>query len=93
MGDYRCRECDKEFELEGDEQADVARCPHCGAPVVEEVDDEKTVSSAKFLEPPPDVGARGLAGLMELLRIGKRVRSITGDEIAEMIAFRIATIP
>jgi len=40
-----------------------------------------------FLEPPPDVGARGLAGLMELLRIAKRVHRISGSEIAELTAF------
>ena len=40
-----------------------------------------------FLEPPPDVGARGLAGLLELLRVGKRFRRISGDEIAQMVSF------
>lgn len=40
-----------------------------------------------FLEPPPDVHARGLAGLMEALRVGRRVRGISGDEIAAMITF------
>ena len=40
-----------------------------------------------FLEPPPNVAARGLAGLMELLRIAKRVHRISGDEIAELTAF------
>jgi phytoene dehydrogenase-like protein len=40
-----------------------------------------------FLEPPPDVRASGLAGLLELLRVGKRFRHISGDEIAELVAF------
>jgi len=40
-----------------------------------------------FMEPPPDVHARGLAGLMEALRVGRRVRGISGDEIAAMITF------
>src|SRR5262247_1396095 len=40
-----------------------------------------------FLEPPPDVGARGLGGLFELLRIGRRFRRIRGDEIAQMVSF------
>jgi phytoene dehydrogenase-like protein len=40
-----------------------------------------------FLEPPPDVGARGMAGLFELLRLARRFHRISGDEIAEMIAF------
>jgi len=40
-----------------------------------------------FLEPPPDVGARGLAGLRELLRVGRRFRRISGDEIARLLRF------
>jgi phytoene dehydrogenase-like protein len=40
-----------------------------------------------FLEPPPDVGARGLSGLLELLRLARRFHRISGDEIADMIAF------
>src|SRR5262249_31594858 len=37
-----------------------------------------------FLEPPPDVHARGLSGVLELLRVGKRARSLTGDQIGRM---------
>jgi phytoene dehydrogenase-like protein len=40
-----------------------------------------------FLEPPPDVHARGLPRLRELWRVGKRVRAISGDEIAGMVSF------
>jgi phytoene dehydrogenase-like protein len=40
-----------------------------------------------FMEPPPDPGRRGLAGLMELLRVGKRFRRITADEMAAMLKF------
>jgi phytoene dehydrogenase-like protein len=40
-----------------------------------------------FLEPPPDVHARGLAGLLEALRIGRRFRGISGDAIAETVSF------
>jgi phytoene dehydrogenase-like protein len=40
-----------------------------------------------FLEPPPDVHAAGVAGLLEALRVGRRVKGITGDEIAEMVTF------
>jgi phytoene dehydrogenase-like protein len=40
-----------------------------------------------FLEPPPDVHATGIAGLVEALRVGKRFRGISGDEIAEMAIF------
>jgi phytoene dehydrogenase-like protein len=40
-----------------------------------------------FLEPPPDVHGRGLAGLLEALRVGRRFRGISGDEIARMVSF------
>src|SRR5262245_47460586 len=40
-----------------------------------------------FLEPPPDVGARGWPGLLEALRVGKRFRGISGGEIGRMVAF------
>jgi phytoene dehydrogenase-like protein len=40
-----------------------------------------------FLEPPPDVHARGLPGVLELLRVGKRARGLTGDQIGRMVAF------
>jgi len=40
-----------------------------------------------FLEPPPDVGARGVPGLLEALRVGRRFRGITGAEIGRMVAF------
>ena len=40
-----------------------------------------------FLEPPPDVHTRGFAGVMEALRVGKRFRGISGDEIARMVSF------
>jgi len=40
-----------------------------------------------FLEPPPDVHARGLRGLREALRVARRIRRITGDEIGQMVSF------
>jgi phytoene dehydrogenase-like protein len=40
-----------------------------------------------FLEPPPKIDSQGLDALWELLRIGKRFRSITGEEIAEFVSF------
>ncbi|HXT23192.1 MAG TPA: NAD(P)/FAD-dependent oxidoreductase [Candidatus Eisenbacteria bacterium] len=40
-----------------------------------------------FLEPPPQVGAPGLLGLFEFLRFGKRFRSITADEISQLVSF------
>ncbi len=40
-----------------------------------------------FLEPPPQVDGRGLGGLMELLRVGRRFRGISGEEIGQMVSF------
>jgi phytoene dehydrogenase-like protein len=40
-----------------------------------------------FLEPPPQVGAQGLGGVLELLRVAKRFRSITADEIGQFVSF------
>lgn len=40
-----------------------------------------------FLEPPPDVHGRGFPGLLEALRVGRRFRGISGDEIAHMVTF------
>src|SRR6267378_2909361 len=40
-----------------------------------------------FLEPPPQVGAPGLEGLLELLRVGRRFRGITADEIGQLVSF------
>jgi phytoene dehydrogenase-like protein len=38
-----------------------------------------------FLEPPPDVGARGLRRLLELARVGRRLRGIEGREVGELV--------
>jgi phytoene dehydrogenase-like protein len=40
-----------------------------------------------FMEPPPDPERRGLSGLLELLRVGKRFRRITGEEVAALLRF------
>ncbi|MGH9556877.1 MAG: phytoene desaturase family protein [Terriglobales bacterium] len=40
-----------------------------------------------FLEPPPQMDGRGLDGLMELVRLGRRFRGISGDEIGQMVSF------
>jgi phytoene dehydrogenase-like protein len=45
-----------------------------------------------FLEPPPQVGAPGIAGLFELLRVGKRFRSITADEIGQFVSFMTGSL-
>src|SRR5262245_28730271 len=40
-----------------------------------------------FLEPPPDVGARGWTGLLEALRVGRRFHGISASEVGRMVAF------
>jgi phytoene dehydrogenase-like protein len=40
-----------------------------------------------FLEPPPNTEATGLAGLLEVIRVGKRMRGLNGKQISELIAF------
>jgi phytoene dehydrogenase-like protein len=45
-----------------------------------------------FLEPPPQVGAPGIAGLLELLRVGKRFRNITAEEIGQFVSFMTGSL-
>ena len=40
-----------------------------------------------FLEPPPEVELDGLQSWWNLLRVGKRFRGITNDEISQLISF------
>lgn len=40
-----------------------------------------------FLEPPPEVDTRHLAGWVDMLRVAHRFRRISGGEISELIAF------
>jgi phytoene dehydrogenase-like protein len=40
-----------------------------------------------FLEPPPRTEATGLAGLLELIRVGNRLRGLDGKQIAELVTF------
>jgi phytoene dehydrogenase-like protein len=40
-----------------------------------------------FLEPPPDVHARGLARIREAIRVALRFRRISGDELAALVRF------
>jgi phytoene dehydrogenase-like protein len=40
-----------------------------------------------FLEPPPNVHARGLEKLREGWRVGRRVRRIRGDEVTDLVEF------
>jgi len=40
-----------------------------------------------FLEPPPKVDAKSVAGWSDLLRVGKRFRNISSAEISQLISF------
>jgi phytoene dehydrogenase-like protein len=40
-----------------------------------------------FMEPPPEMDTRSLQGWSDLLRAGKRFRSITNTELAQLVAF------
>ncbi len=40
-----------------------------------------------FLEPPPKLGASGLDGVLEMFRLGRRFRSISGEEISGLVSF------
>jgi phytoene dehydrogenase-like protein len=40
-----------------------------------------------FLEPPPEVDARSMAGWSDLFRVGKRFRNISSSEIAQLVSF------
>jgi len=40
-----------------------------------------------FLESPPLVGAPGIVGLLELLRVGRRFRRVSGEEIGQFVSF------
>jgi phytoene dehydrogenase-like protein len=40
-----------------------------------------------FLEPPPEVDAKSMAGWSDLLRVGTRFRGISSHEVAELISF------
>jgi len=45
-----------------------------------------------FLEPPPDPGAKGFEGWMEVVRVGKRFRGLTGGEAAQLVSFLIGSL-
>lgn len=40
-----------------------------------------------FMEPPPDPERRGLAGLLELIRVGRRFRRMSASEVAALTRF------
>src|SRR5438105_2500131 len=45
-----------------------------------------------FLEPPPNVHRNGFFGVAKLLRVSKRFRGISGDEIAQMVSFMTGSL-
>jgi phytoene dehydrogenase-like protein len=54
--------------------------------------DEQLKKLARYLQPffmeaPPDPSPRGVGGWLELLRVGKRFRGMTGDEMAQLVSF------
>ncbi|HEY7574310.1 MAG TPA: NAD(P)/FAD-dependent oxidoreductase [Thermoanaerobaculia bacterium] len=71
--------------------AEIARVSHADARTFQRVDEElKRLArylQPFFLEPPPDVGARGAARVLELWRLGRRLNGISGEEIAGMVSF------
>ncbi|MCJ7815875.1 MAG: NAD(P)/FAD-dependent oxidoreductase [Xanthomonadales bacterium] len=40
-----------------------------------------------FLEPPPQTSATGLAGLLEIIRVGRRFRGLNGRAISDLVTF------
>jgi phytoene dehydrogenase-like protein len=45
-----------------------------------------------FLEPPPDVHARGLGRVSELWRLYRRFRGVSGDEVGGLVRFLTASL-
>lgn len=45
-----------------------------------------------FLEPPPKLGASGIDAVLELIRVGKRFKSISASEIAQFISFMTGSL-
>lgn len=45
-----------------------------------------------FLEPPPDFHRGGLEGWLELFRVSKRFRGISGAEIAQLVSFMTGSL-
>jgi phytoene dehydrogenase-like protein len=45
-----------------------------------------------FLEPPPDVHARGIRRVRELDRLGRRLRGITGDDVGHLVRLLMGSI-
>ncbi len=45
-----------------------------------------------FLEPPPQTAARGLAGLLEVIRVGRRFRGLNGRAISELVTFMTGSL-
>jgi len=70
---------------------ELARYSHHDAETFFTLDKELKVLASYlqpfFLEPPPNTEAKGIAGLLEILRVGNRLRGLNGKKISELIAF------
>lgn len=70
---------------------ELSRYSHKDADAFFKLDEElKTLAGYLqpfLLEPPPNTAATGLAGLLELLRIGNRLRGLNGKKISALVAF------
>lgn len=71
--------------------ADLRKTSTADAAAFERIDDElKRLArylQPFFLEPPPDLRARGVRKLQQLARLGNLFRGITGSEIERMVSF------
>jgi phytoene dehydrogenase-like protein len=45
-----------------------------------------------FLEPPPQTSATGLAGLLEVIRVGRRFRGLNGRAIMDLLTFMTGSL-
>ncbi len=71
--------------------AELSRYSRKDADAFFQLDDELKQLAAYlqpfFLEPPPNTEATGLAGLLEIIRVGKRMRGLNGKQISGLITF------
>ncbi len=45
-----------------------------------------------FMEPPPKTEATGLAGLLEMIRVGRRFRGLNGRQLSDLMIFLTASL-
>jgi phytoene dehydrogenase-like protein len=75
----------------GRTHAELARFSKADADTFFRLDDELKALARYlqpfFLEPPPQTAATGLAGLLEIIRVGRRFRGLNGRQASELTAF------